>query len=136
MKIHRALLQQGINSYSTEGDLKKKAFHLQGKKFLKALAKELGIEAACDVRSNLGGMAVSGEVTLHGEGIYVQLYESCVGGRGISVLYRSCKGRKDYSGGQNHSAKMSDFDDTDYNEGKYERFVAQLKKLSQIQEYA
>lgn len=71
-------------------------YHRLGKSILKAIAKELGLQSGTyDIRSNLGGTAVTGEVTLHGEHVYIQLCES-------GVMYRSCKGRKDYSGGYNN----------------------------------
>ena len=71
------------------------------------MAETLGLPAGSyEVRSNQGGIAVSGEVTLHAEALYVQLSESAVS-RGVSMLYRSCDSRKDYCGHQNHFASMS-----------------------------
>jgi hypothetical protein len=49
-----------------------------------------------DIRYNAGGIAVSGEATLHGDKIYVQISNTDLG-----VLYRTCEGRKDYAGGLN-----------------------------------
>lgn len=106
MKIPATLLASGLNSYSTEADERKQRFHIDGKKFLKELAKEIGVADQCDIRSNMGGMAVSGEVTLHADSLYVQLFESCR--PGVHVLYRSCKGRKDYSGGTNMLVSMQE----------------------------
>ncbi len=54
-----------------------------------------------EVRSNKGGIAVGGEVTLHADHLYVQISQSCFG-RGKEIMYRYCKGRKDYCGGHNH----------------------------------
>lgn len=107
--VHRALLTNAdVNCYSDAGAMLKKAFHREGRKFLRQVATDLGLEPdSYDLRSNPGGMAVSGEVTLHAEGIYIQLYQSAVGPRGVSVLYRSCRGRKDYSGGQNNITGMA-----------------------------
>lgn len=108
MKIDTALLTEDINSYSDSGDARKAAFHRAGKRFLKELAAELGLAAGSfDVRSNQGGIAVSGEVTLHANKIYVQLSESCIGNDGgVSILYRSCQGRKDCCGGRNNHISM------------------------------
>lgn len=92
---------KGINAYSENGALDKEYFHVEGKKFLRDLAKEIGIPSGeYDIRSNKGGMAVSGEVTLHADRLYVQLYESAIA-PGVSILFRSCKSRGDYTGGQN-----------------------------------
>ncbi len=97
---------EGVNAYSDAGAASKDYFHLEGKKFLRDLAKEVGIPAGTfDVRSNKGGIAVSGEVTLHSDTLYVQLSESCMR-PGIDILFRSCKGRGDYSGGQNFYASL------------------------------
>ncbi|MCC5610990.1 hypothetical protein LC612_30635 [Nostoc sp. CHAB 5834] len=112
--IPAALMASGINSYTDEGDAKKSAFHKEGKKFLKALAKQLDLrDGTYDIRSNVAGMAVSGEVTLHGDHLYVQLSESCIGRRGVQMLYRSCEGRKDYCGGRNNFAFMADLNNGD-----------------------
>lgn len=61
-----------------------------------------------DVRSNKGGIAVSGEVTLHtacpigcDRGYYLQISEGCIG-PGTAILFRTCQGRKDYTGGHNN----------------------------------
>jgi hypothetical protein len=68
-----------------------------GRRVLRAIAAELGLQSGTfDIRSNLGGTAVAGEITLHGEHIYIQFSE------GDSFMYRSCEGRKDYTGGANH----------------------------------
>jgi len=127
MKIHAALLvQESINSYTTLGDARKKAFHREGAKFLRAIAQALNLpDDRFDVRSNKGGPAVSGEVTLHGESLYVQLSDS-LGGPGVSVLFRSCKGRKDYTGGPNNHTGMKRLAD----ESALELFIDQLRSIS------
>lgn len=80
----------------------KGSWHHEARTRMRRLAKELGLQAGTyDIRSNQGGIAVSGEVTLHGEGVYVQVSQS-TGGPSMGILYRSCEGRKDYTGGINH----------------------------------
>ncbi len=79
----------------------KELFHDWGKKTLELLAKSMKLpKGSYDIRSNLGGVAVSGEVTLHGESIYVQFSQSNKSEK--SFLVRQCKGRQDYTGGRNH----------------------------------
>jgi hypothetical protein len=96
-----------VHAYDDAGMQRKEVFHKLGRSFLRQLAKELELPPkSFDLRSNQGGMAVSGEVTLHAEKLYVQLDESAIGGGGITVLYRSCRGRRDYSGGSNQWAHM------------------------------
>lgn len=97
---------EGINAYTESGAAFKDYFHLEGKKFLHNLAKAIGAPAGTfDIRSNKGGMAVSGEVILHTDTLYVQLYESAIR-PGVEVLFRSCRGRSDYTGGQNFYASL------------------------------
>ena len=92
-------------------DAQKRSFHLTGRKRLKALATALGFEpGSYEVRSNQGGVAVSGEVTLHHERLYVQICQPA-SGWDTGILIRSCQGRKDYTGGPNHFAPLSMLDD-------------------------
>lgn len=116
-----------INGYTAEADAAKLTFHREGAKFLRDVAKEVGIPSGTyDVRSNKAGPAVSGEVTLHGETLYVQLSESCVGGPGIGILFRTCRGNRDYTGGQNHWTTLRKLYEFPH---ERERFVDELKRL-------
>lgn len=79
----------------------KKAFHSKWKKNLKILAKKMNLnDADYEVRSQLGGPAVLGEVILHTTWFYVMVGEPLYGGN-QNVMYRTCKSMKDYSGGRN-----------------------------------
>lgn len=63
-----------INAYSIEGAELKKQFHVKGKEFLNKLAAVIGLQKGeFEVRNNAGGMAVSGEVTLHSDDIYSEI---------------------------------------------------------------
>lgn len=105
-------------SYNADGKAK---FHAEGRKALKRVAAKLGLlPSTFDIRSNQGGIAVSGEVTLHSDHLYIQLYQSCMG-PGYEILYRTCKGRKDYTGGPNNQAPI------DYLEQNF--FIAKLKSM-------
>lgn len=115
----------GVNGYSTDGLLQKEAFHKHGVAFLRKFAKALGLpEGSYEVRSNKGGMAVCGEVTLHSDDLYLQLSETFMQ-RGVQAMYRSCNGRKDYCGHQNHFAKMAEFSGAD-NQVKMARELTSL----------
>jgi len=92
-------------SYDAE---RKRRFHTQARARLFELATSLGLEGgAYDLRSNQGGIAVSGEVTLHGEHLYVQASQPATG-CDTGILFRSCEGRRDYGGrsGRNHFASL------------------------------
>lgn len=85
----------------------KAAFHRLAKSSLRKLAVEMGLEKGdYDLRSNKGGIAVSGEVTLHADHIYVKVSQSCLG-PGREILFRTCSGRKDYTGDSNNFASVS-----------------------------
>ena len=80
----------------------KREFELAAKAAVRRAARILGLQQGTyDIRWNPGGIAVSGEVTLHHDRFYLQIEQSCMG-PGHEVLYRSCRGRKDYTGGPNH----------------------------------
>ena len=72
---------------------------------MRKLATALGLEAGTyEIRSNPAGIGSSGEVTLHGERIYVQA--GCLGG----LLVRSCQGRRDFTGGLNNWLNPSELE--------------------------
>ena len=73
------------------------------------LAQRLGLAAGTyDLRWNEGGVAVSGEATLHGDHLYVRISQSCMSGGRAGVLWRACEGRKDYCGGRNRFCGLTD----------------------------
>lgn len=116
----------GVDAYSDAGTERKVTLHKSGRSWLRYVAEALGLEpGSYDVRSNMGGIAVSGEVTLHGESIYVQLSESCLH-PGISIMYRSCKGRKDYTGGSNNFQRLADLVDKE----NLDRFLSQCRRMA------
>lgn len=85
----------------------KKAFHRQARIALRALARELRLSPnSFDIRSCVGGIAVSGEAILHGDSIYIQVCQPA-SGADSGILIRTCEGRRDYEGGRNHLAPLS-----------------------------
>ena len=92
-------------------DTQKILFHSTARNRLKRLAEELGLPAGSyDLRSNKAGIAVSGEVMLHHDQVYIQVGQSCMGA-GMGVLIRTCRGRRDYTGGMNNFATLALLDD-------------------------
>lgn len=89
----------------------KRRFHATARSRLKKLAAALALPPGTyDIRSNKAGIAISGEITLHHDRVYVQ-----VGQYGLSsghgILIRTCKSRKDFTGGLNHFLPLSRLDD-------------------------
>lgn len=74
----------------------------KGRAVARRLAKDLALpKGTYEVRANPGGIAVSGEIILHHERIYVVLS----GFAGDDAGYmRTCSGREDYLGGPNEPA--------------------------------
>lgn len=84
----------------------KRLFHYHARRQLRLLADALGLApGAYDLRNNNGGIAVSGEITLHADHLYVQACQPATG-HDSGVLFRSCEGRKDYTGGRNNFASL------------------------------
>jgi hypothetical protein len=84
----------------------KRAFHNHARRWLKQLADALGLTPQSYVlRSNVGGIAVSGEATLHTDHLDVQACQPATGHES-GILFRTCQGRKDYHGGPNNFASL------------------------------
>jgi hypothetical protein len=90
------------------GDRKaRRLFHSAARVALEALAQNLALEAeSYAMRINKGSLAVSGDVTLHGHNLYVQVSI----GRFPSheILYRAVRGRDGYPAGKDHFARMDE----------------------------
>jgi len=112
-------LKSPITGYDSEDEgtgPSKAKFLRDGKAILRDLAKALGLqEGSYEVRHNAGGPAVSGEAILHGDWIYVQLGQSC---HDMGFMWRTCNGRKDYSGNANQWAKWEELLDLPMLAGK------------------
>ncbi len=90
----------------------KQRFHTAARAQLRLLAQALGFPpGSFDLRSNVAGVAVSGEITLHCDTVYIQVSQSSMGPEN-GVLIRTCEGRRDYTGGRNHFAPLRLLDDT------------------------
>jgi len=115
-----------LHGYDEQNARLKRLFHRRGKQLMQRIASDLGYEAnTFDVYSNPAGVAVSGEVTLHCDDLYVQFSRSCVGGGEMDILFRSCEGRKDYRGGQNHFLPFESLRD-------YSSFLRVLKACRRV----
>ena len=89
----------------------KRSFHATGRARLRRLAAELGLEpAAVRVRSNQGGPAVSGEVTLSAPGLYLQISQPFVGGAATGIMFRRSADPR-ASGDPNRFAPLALLDD-------------------------
>ena len=90
---------------------RKRRFHSTARARLRQLANALRFAPGeFEVRSCLGGVAVSGEIILHCTNVYVQICQLAT--RADSgILIRTCDGRKDTTGGRNHFAPLRLLDD-------------------------
>lgn len=97
-------------------------FLRMSRKLALILAQKLGLnEDQYDIRVNKGGVAVSGEVTLHTDTHYIQFSQAPFG-LCDGFLVRSCKNRKDYTGGRNHYVKWESLRDL----GRVAEFILSL----------
>ena len=94
----------------------KQAFHREAKAYLRRLADLAGLpKGGYDIRSCMGGPAISGEAILQGEDVYVTIGDG-------GTMFRSCKGRKDCLGGANQWWPRERLDDI-------EAFAAAVRRL-------
>lgn len=92
-----ALARRGLG-YDPEA---KRTFHAEAKRALREFARHIGLAPdEYDLRSNLAGPAVSGEITFHSDTLYIQIALSSMG-QGREILVRRCNGRADYCGHRN-----------------------------------
>jgi hypothetical protein len=84
----------------------KRAFHTQARRRLRLLGTALGLARdGYDLRTSKAGIAVSAEITLHADGLYVQASQPATG-HDTGILFRTCDGREDYVGGANNFASL------------------------------
>lgn len=89
-----ALARRGV-AYDPEA---KRAFHREARSALRIAARHLGLDPGeYDLRSNMAGQAISGDVVLHAEAIYI-LVSIPSFGPGREVMFRRCQDRGDYRG--------------------------------------
>ncbi len=90
-----------VDNWPPYNQVRKDQMLRNARMFLARIAEEvLGLaKGQYDLRVNQAGPAVSGEATLHTDRLYVQISQWSVGNR--TVLYRTCNGRADYTGGTN-----------------------------------
>ena len=105
-EINRFIKLTSGASYNEEA---KEEYKKLGRKILNVIAERMGlIKGEFDIRWNPGGIACSGDHTLHTDKVYLALHDNLGFGW---FYYRSCKGRKDYTGGSNQNCnwKMLEF---------------------------
>lgn len=99
----------------------KRLFHSEGRAALRRLAEALGLDGGSfDIRSNKAGPAVSGEITLHGETLWVQLSLGPFG-PDREVCFRKVRDRHDHIGERNHWASVRELVEPD-------RFAARIRR--------
>jgi len=77
------LTDREVAEYGNTGAQAKRQLHRNGVRFLNAIADELGLSERA--HSNRAGPAVSGEVTLHSENVYIHVSHDT---RGVYILWR------------------------------------------------
>ncbi len=96
-------LQENANDLDRIFNLRpfdKDLFHQKACYFLKQLIGDLNM-SVFEVRSNKAGPGVRGDITLHTPSFHVTFVASRYGLTNEVVMFRSCKGMRDFSGGTN-----------------------------------
>ncbi len=82
----------------------KAQFKKESMALLRKVVKALGlVKGAYDLRYTAAGIACSGDATLHAEDFYVSFNLDSM----AWILVRTCKGRKDYTGGPNRQYRFA-----------------------------
>jgi hypothetical protein len=103
--------------------LYKQEYRNLGRRILKYIAEQMQLpKGSYEIRWNPGGVACSGDHTLHTDHVYVALHDNIGSGW---FYYRTCKGRKDYAGGQNQIVSWSRFTAP----GGLDKLIAALKTI-------
>lgn len=86
----------------------KRTFHSEGRAAMRRLAEALALaDGTFDIRSDKGGPAVSGDIILHAEEVWVRLSLGPFG-PDHEIAYRKVRGRSDHIGERNHWASIRD----------------------------
>lgn len=94
-KLRIAVQKARMAGYNEEAKADFKRFSLS---LLRSIAKDLQLSKdSYSIRFNAGGIAVSGDAILHSDSFYLKIGE-------MGVMWRTCKGQKDYTGGPNQWA--------------------------------
>ena len=107
----------GVERESGPNGAKRTFLHV-GSVFLRALAADLGLHEVT-VKTNAGGIAVSGECYLSGmwlnDGIHICLSQPVCCGTNV-LLYRAIRNPRDYKGGYNRYLTLHDLQTLSYEE--------------------
>lgn len=96
----------------------KRTLHSEARKSLTRLAAALELARGdYDLRHQTGGPAVSGEIILHSDQLYVCVSSGSM--RGMDILFRRVTSRTDYCGARNHFAGIRELMEP-------ERFAARI----------
>ncbi|WP_088183849.1 hypothetical protein [Sphingobium sp. Z007] len=124
IRRHPTLLTLARRGVSYD-DAAKRAFHSEGRTAMRRLAEALQLaEAGFEVRSQKAGPACSGDITLHGEEVWVQLSLGALG-PDRELMYRRVRGRDDHIGDRNRFASIRDLLSPD-------RFAGRLRRELQL----
>ncbi len=101
MKVTKAELGRFVDltTSASYDERLKNIYHKLGRKLLKRIVEIMGLQKGdYDIRWNPGGIAVSGDHTLHTDWFYLALHDNIGSGW---FYYRTVNGRKDFHGGPN-----------------------------------
>jgi hypothetical protein len=87
------------------------AFHSKARAALEQLALELHLGPySNEIRTNAGSAFVAGQTTPTGDSLYIQVREPG-GSPGTGIVFRSCAGHRDFTGGTSRHVYIAFLDD-------------------------
>lgn len=117
-----------FTAFNAPNEELKKKLHADIRKFLRDVVKSLGLEKGnYNIRTNMAGVGVFGESILHTDWFYVIVSDGFFS-QSMAVMFRSCEGQKDYSGGANQWTNMLALSASDDN---MEYWLTQLRKMKE-----
>lgn len=104
-----ALARFVANAQLSSHEENKEHFLRETRRLAAQFATELALSPSqFDLRVNRGGIAGSGDVTLHADHLYVSLNAEIDFGCGRAFMFRGCRSRQDYTGLGNRWALWTD----------------------------
>lgn len=117
---------EDVHGYTPAAAAHKEKFHLGCKNFLVALGREMGLRAEhYNLTVNAGGMAISGEVSLHADRLHMWMTHD-VDEDGTHLLYRKCRSRDHFGDAPTAVVWLADLKDP----AKQRALVDHLMKIA------
>jgi len=125
MKIPKSFLSSDFASSSGAVNV----LHRDASRFLRRIASDLHLsDADVTLRLHKDSAKVAGSISLHSDSLCV-LVANAKHRPGISIVYRSCRGRDDHSGGSDNFVSLAQI----ASDAGYRNFISNLRLVAGLQ---